>query len=197
MNQEIKSFLSMQPLKNDHFLAGLQEQLGAGLAALGSILTTKLTDPEKDLTLSNQAVETLVEAGQLFANVHQAMSQKRRFDVTPFLNPECKAASISLPVDDFLFGTDFLSKVRSNKEIKKAATEIKRPARVEYVQSTAAGSSGLKTLNWKRPYRKPRKKEDHLGGRPRNHQTKRLGGRNHYYRRAQPSSQYPRNSHRK
>nr|CAH7752491.1 unnamed protein product [Callosobruchus chinensis] len=71
-------------LKNDRLLSGLQEQLGAGMAILGSILSQKLGTPDRELILENDAVEKLAKAGQLFANVHQAVSSKRKFEIISF-----------------------------------------------------------------------------------------------------------------
>nr|CAI5837709.1 unnamed protein product [Callosobruchus analis] len=126
LNEEIRSLLPTYALKDDHFLSGLQEQLGAGMAILGSILSQKLGSPESELILADEAVEKLAEAGQLFANVHQAVSSKRKFEINPFLNTDCRSAAVKASVDDYLFGSDFLTKVKANREMKKAADEIKK-----------------------------------------------------------------------
>nr|CAI5836273.1 unnamed protein product [Callosobruchus analis] len=129
LNEEIRSLLPTYALKNDHFLPGLQEQLGAGMAILGSILSQKLGSPESELILADEAVEELAEADQLFANVHQAVSSKRIFEINPFLDTDCRSAAVKASVDDYLFGSDFLGKVKANREMKKAADEIKKPDR--------------------------------------------------------------------
>ncbi|KAJ8911216.1 hypothetical protein NQ315_014928, partial [Exocentrus adspersus] len=127
LNEEIQSFLPLYALKNEHYLCGLQEQLGAGLAILGSILSIKLEEPNKDPVLTNDNVEKLVEAGKLLTNIHQGLSLKRKFEINPHLNPDCRSAAIKTSLDDFLFGSEFLTKVKAKKEIKKAVSEIKNP----------------------------------------------------------------------
>nr|CAH7741813.1 unnamed protein product [Callosobruchus chinensis] len=116
LNEEIRSLLPAYALKNDRLLSGLQEQLGAGMAILGSILSQKLGTPDRELILENDAVEKLAEAGQLFANVHQAVSSKRKFEINLFLDIDCRSADVKACLDDYLFGSDFFTKVKANRE---------------------------------------------------------------------------------
>nr|CAH7741812.1 unnamed protein product [Callosobruchus chinensis] len=146
LNEEIRSLLPAYALKNDRLLSGLQEQLGAGMAILGSILSQKLGTPDRELILENDAVEKLAEAGQLFANVHQAVSSKRKFT--------------------------FLLRLRPIE--KKAADEIRRPVRSMFTSS--AGPSGTQSLNAKRPFHRFKKKEDQKVKRRREQYTKRIPG---------------------
>nr|CAH7735780.1 unnamed protein product [Callosobruchus chinensis] len=155
---EIRSLLPAYALKNDRLLSGLQEQLGAGMAILGSILSQKLGTPDRELILENDAVEKLAEAGQLFANVHQAVSSKRKFEINLFLDIDCRSADVKACLDDYLFGSDFFTKVKANREMKKAADEIRRPVRSMFTSS--AGPSGTQSLNAKRPFHRFKKKED-------------------------------------
>nr|CAH7763290.1 unnamed protein product [Callosobruchus chinensis] len=147
LNEEIRSLLPAYALKNDRLLSGLQEQLGAGMAILGSILSQKLGTPDRELILENDAVEKLAEAGQLFANVHQAVSSKRKIT--------------------------FLLRLRPI-ERKKAADEIRRPVRSMFTSS--AGPSGTQSLNAKRPFHRFKKKEDQKVKRRREQYTKRIPG---------------------
>nr|CAH7743647.1 unnamed protein product [Callosobruchus chinensis] len=174
LNEEIRSLLPAHALKNDRLLSGLQEQLGAGMAILGSILSQKLGTPDRELILENDAVEKLAEAGQLFANVHQAVSSKRKFEINLFLDIDCRSADVKACLDDYLFGSDFFTKVKANREMKKAADEIRRPVRSMFTSS--AGPSGTQSLNAKRPFHRFKKKEDQRVKRRREQYTKRIPG---------------------
>lgn len=102
-------------------------------------------------------MEKLVEAGQLFTNVHQGISSKREFEINPHLSSDCRSAAIKTSLDDYLFGSEFLTKVKANREMKKAAAEIKKPTTIKY---SSAGPSGTQNLNSRRPFHKTRIKED-------------------------------------
>lgn len=158
INEEVKSILPSQAIKNDHFLSTIQGQLGSSLSILGSVLSKKLTEPDKDLTLSNDIVETLVDAGQLLTNIHHAISLKRKFEINPFLNEDSRLAANKNPTDEFLFGKDFLSKFKSCQDVKKAGEEIKKNTKKTIFQ--AAGPSGLsRNLNYQHPASTTRMKE--------------------------------------
>ncbi|VEN45632.1 unnamed protein product [Callosobruchus maculatus] len=180
LNDEIRCLLPTHALKNDHFLSGLQEQLGAGMAILGSILSQKLNTPESELILTNEAVEKLAEAGQLFASVHQAVSSKRKFEINPFLDTDCRSAAVKACIDDYLFGSDFLTKVKTNREMKKAADEIKKPERSTFTSS--AGPSGTQSLNSRRPFHRFKIKEDQKVKRRKEPYTKRIPRDTHQYK---------------
>ncbi|KAJ8949104.1 hypothetical protein NQ317_004198 [Molorchus minor] len=122
MNDEVKSILSSQVNKNDYFLSSLQNQLGAGLTAIARILDEKLRDPEATVVLADDLLLSLADAAQLFASVHQALSLKRRFEVSHLLNEDCRAATAQSPIDSLLFGSAFTEKLKSHQDMKKAAS---------------------------------------------------------------------------
>ncbi|XP_050299086.1 uncharacterized protein LOC126737982 [Anthonomus grandis grandis] len=159
INDEIKSLLPTKNIKNDQFLVNIQGQIGASLAALGSILSEKLKDPNKELIISNENLEKIVDACQLMANTHYTLTLKRKFEISPHLNEEGRRAASENKSDEFLFGKDFLIKVRSSKEVKKAAEELFNQKKVNPV---VAGPSGINNnrLNYQRQYSRGKTKED-------------------------------------
>lgn len=156
MNEEIRTVLSTQIQKNDRFFFNLQEQIGAGLTAIGQILNLKITEPTSDIILDEEKLQTLADAAQLIANTHNAISLKRKFEVHPFLNEESKKASHQSSIDEFLFGSNFLEKLKSCQTIQKAASEIKRQKKNAI---PVPGPSGSQHLNSTRPQYKKRLKE--------------------------------------
>lgn len=71
--------------------------------------------------MTDDIVEKLVEGRQLFTNVHPAISFKRRFEINPHLS---RSVAIKASLDDYLFGSEFLSKVKTNKEMEKTISMI-------------------------------------------------------------------------
>ncbi|XP_023311126.1 uncharacterized protein LOC111691886 [Anoplophora glabripennis] len=157
MNEEIKSILPAQIGKNDKFLASLQDQLGAGMSAIGYIMELKLNSGNNDLILTDELLQNLRDATQLFSSVHHAISMKRKFEVNPFITEESKSAALQSPIDDYLFGSEFLNKVKTYQTMKKASDEIKKTTKKKYTPKP--GTSRGQNLNFKRAHYRTRMKE--------------------------------------
>nr|CAI5843425.1 unnamed protein product [Callosobruchus analis] len=127
LNEEVRSVIATQTQKNYRYMLHLQEQMGASLSAIGSILNLKLLDPNVPLTLDDTKLQILAEAAQLLANSFHAVSVKRRFDIQPFLSQESRDASYKCPIDEFLFGSGFLEQLKACQNVRKVAEEIKKP----------------------------------------------------------------------
>nr|CAI5845165.1 unnamed protein product [Callosobruchus analis] len=155
LNEEVRSVIATQTQKNDRYMLHLQEQMGASLSAIGSILNLKLLDPNVPLTLDDTKLQILAEAAQLLANSFHAVSVKRRFDIQPFLSQESRDASYKCPIDEFLFGSGFLEQLKACQNVRKVAEEIKKPKPSFSQPST---SLGPRDLNSKRPFYKTKKK---------------------------------------
>nr|CAI5862522.1 unnamed protein product [Callosobruchus analis] len=155
LNEEVRSVIATQTQKNDRYMLHLQEQMGASLSAIGSILNLKLLDPNVPLTLDDTKLQILAEAAQLLANSFHAVSVKRRFDIQPFLSQESRDASYKCPIDEFLFGSGFLEQLKACQNVRKVAEEIKKP---EPSFSRPSTSLGPRDLNSNRPFYKTKKK---------------------------------------
>ncbi|VEN53186.1 unnamed protein product [Callosobruchus maculatus] len=115
LNDEVRSILGTQTQKNDRYMLHLQEQMGASLSAIGSILNLKLLDPNVPLTLDEPKLQTLAEAAQLLANSFHAISVKRRLSRA----------------------------VKSLPNVRKVAEEIKKPKPSFSQPSTSLGPRDL------------------------------------------------------
>lgn len=196
LNEEVKTILTTQIQKNDNFLCNLQEQLGAGITAIGQLLNLKLVDPNTPVTLDDQKLQKLADAAQLIASTHHALSLKRKFEIQPFLNDESRGAAQQSPIDNFLFGSEFLEKLKSCQNVRKAAEDIKKPRRTFPPAADRAGPSGSSQqhLNSKRPPFKKRWKGRNKSPAPRDQssrkkttEAKRDQGRRHYFYKQQSS----------
>nr|CAI5835846.1 unnamed protein product [Callosobruchus analis] len=106
LNEEVRSIIATQTQKNDRYMIHLQEQMGASVSAIGSILNLKLLDPQ--------------QAAQLLASSFHAFSVKRRFDIQPFLSQESRDASYKCPPTfDIIGPTGFKFQVPFYKTKKK------------------------------------------------------------------------------
>ncbi|KAJ8912310.1 hypothetical protein NQ315_005914 [Exocentrus adspersus] len=114
MNEEVRSIITNQIAKNDTFFSSLQDQLGAGLSVLGSILTQHLNS--NGGIDSTEIIQKLSDAAQLFLS-----------EVIPLINEEGRLAAQHASIDEYLFGSGFLQKVTSTKTVKKASNTLKNP----------------------------------------------------------------------
>nr|CAI5858970.1 unnamed protein product [Callosobruchus analis] len=123
LNEEVKSILTTQTQKNYRYMLHLEEQTGASLSAIGSILNLKLLDPNVSLTLDEAKLQTLAKAAHLLANCFHAILVKRKFDIQPFLNQESRDASYKCPMDECLFGSGLLEQLKACQNVQKVAEE--------------------------------------------------------------------------
>lgn len=86
------------------------------------------------------------------SNVHHAISLKRKYEVNPVPSEDCRKASNKTQITEYLFGTDFLSQIKSHPELKKVGADLKKSTKRE--DTSAAGPS--RYLNVQRPFKKQR-----------------------------------------
>lgn len=122
INQEVRMALSESVLRRDARLASLQQQVAASLSAIGLALTHML----KETGGGNKThIELLSDAGRLLANVHYSESVSRRELIALNLNKDLKEVLTSTPIAESLFGNDLDSRVKSAKDLEKAALQLK------------------------------------------------------------------------
>ncbi|CAH1969894.1 unnamed protein product [Acanthoscelides obtectus] len=121
INNEVEPCLIKSLLEHDRFMRALQQQLAHGLSAVGAVMETMMPNKEQADTM-----KSLVEACQLFTDVHHGLSVHLRFKVIPHLNPECKRVVDNFEIDDFLFNTKFAETMKNKQAIKKAGTDFKK-----------------------------------------------------------------------
>ncbi|KAJ8943987.1 hypothetical protein NQ314_009570 [Rhamnusium bicolor] len=154
MNEELRSILTTQVAKADKFFCNLQDQLGAGLAVIGYMITQKLNSGENT---KNEIITKLSDAVQLFLSVHHALSVKRKWEVNPLINEDSRLAVQQTSIGEYLFGSEFLEKVNSSKLVKKAGDILKKTFKKGY--NLNPGTSSTQNLNFKHSSYKTRMKE--------------------------------------
>ncbi|XP_011883555.1 PREDICTED: uncharacterized protein LOC105570727 [Vollenhovia emeryi] len=105
-------------IKRDEYHSKDQNQVGIVLCALGEAIS-ELLKPELQRSLvpeARSAVLKINEGAKILADLFYRPSLSRRAQIMPTLNLIPKNTADNLPVNDFLFGTDF------GEELKKAST---------------------------------------------------------------------------
>lgn len=156
LNQEVLPVISNYTLKKDKYQIFDQNQLSAGITAIGAginilLENTEASDKAKLLPL-------LSDAGRLLVDLHHNMSIRRRAFITPALNKAAKDIIDTSPVDNFLFGSDFGDRCKAIKVVERSSNDIKSlnlNKNTVFKKPKAPGVSYKqnKPLNWKGPSR--------------------------------------------
>ncbi|KAG5878668.1 hypothetical protein JTB14_015601 [Gonioctena quinquepunctata] len=120
VNPELDAILSSL----DKVLAGLQDRLGIGLAAVGSVLNKMLSGDISEETRS-QITPDLVDAGRIFCEVHFFISKHRKHQFYPTLDKTVQKVAEESKYDNFLFGSNFHEQCKSAQTIQKTSRELK------------------------------------------------------------------------
>ncbi|KAG5899175.1 hypothetical protein JTB14_029007 [Gonioctena quinquepunctata] len=123
VNPEMDAILSSLDKKKDSVLAGLQDKLGTGLAAIGSVLNKMLSGDISEETRS-QITPDLVDAGRIFCEVHFLISKHRKHQFYPTLDKTVQKVAEESKHDNFLFGSDFHEQCKSAQTIQKTSREL-------------------------------------------------------------------------
>ncbi|KAJ8980493.1 hypothetical protein NQ317_000609 [Molorchus minor] len=124
LNMEVKRAITQQHLERDERLAGVQNQLGAALGAVGKALTFCL---EKEGEEWNKLIELLGDAGKLLASVHYAESQSRRVLASAGINKTFKSTLTEVSVDGWLFGENLGERMKTTKALDKTLEDLRIP----------------------------------------------------------------------
>lgn len=130
INPEIKSALSQLAIKKDAFQYAAQNQLGAGINAIGAALTEILiaegsTDREVD---TQKLIERLADAGRILSDLHHEMSKTRKSFIIPGLNSIVKNIANDSPIDAWLFGEKFAENLKAAKSMEKSSKDLTKPS---------------------------------------------------------------------
>lgn len=122
LNPEIKTALSALAIKKDHYQYLAQNQLGAGINAIGAALTEVLkAERSTELVVdSTKFIERLADAGRILADLHHDMSKTRKSFIVPGLNPIIKLIADESSIDGLLFGKKFSENLKAAKVMEKA-----------------------------------------------------------------------------
>nr|XP_034194204.1 uncharacterized protein LOC117610677 [Osmia lignaria] len=171
LNPEIKTALSALAGKKDHYQYLAQNQLGAGINAIGAALTEVLK-AEKSIELavdSTKFIERLADAGRILADLHHDMSKTRKSFIVPGLNPIVKQIADESPIDGLLFGEKFSENLKAAKVMEKASKDVIKQGGSGYRKSI-----GITSRDENRRYQSSRWKQS---GYPSHHQGEKLNWR--------------------
>lgn len=127
---------SASTLKRDGFQAQAQAQVGAALNALGKGISA-IMKPEILSWLPEEAkggLSQLADGIRLLADHQHGLSMARWAFISPAFNLLGKTAADSAPVDEFLFGKEFVEALKQAQSAEKAARELLQPPKPKQPQ---------------------------------------------------------------
>lgn len=170
INQEVVAIMSDVAIKRDGYQAKFQNQLGAGLGAIGSALNYCLNAEITKQKENQKLISYLGDAGKLLTDLHHSLSLSRRSFITPNLNKNFKVLADNSPLDDFLYGKEFGERLKTTKNMEKFGKDLKaqtnnsinapkeryirrKPSYANSAHRNLGNLSGSSPLNWKGPSR--------------------------------------------
>lgn len=123
-NPEVQVLISQAENKKDGFLMDLQNQLGKGIAALGTAITNLLATQNSEAE-PNPVLTDLVEAGKMLCTVHHSMTTHRKYLLSTNFSTKIQKIATAQARDTMLFGDDFGEKCKSAKNLETVARELK------------------------------------------------------------------------
>lgn len=123
LNPLIQKAVSEATTKRDIKFSAFQNQLGAGIVAIGVAITNILKEKrgEQNVTL----LKPLGEAGRLLADLFHQESCLRR-ELSAFtLKQELKEEILKSPIDQWLFGQDLQARIDNHKSMSRSSLDLK------------------------------------------------------------------------
>ncbi|KAM0734510.1 hypothetical protein ACS0PU_011981 [Formica fusca] len=126
LNPEIKTALSALAIKKDTYQYLAQNQLGAGINAIGAALTEVLNaEKSSEQTVDvSKFIERLADAGRILSDLHHDMSKTRKSFIVPGLNPIVKHIADDSSIDKWLFGEKFSDSLKAAKVMEKSSKDL-------------------------------------------------------------------------
>jgi len=174
LNPEVKAALSTFTLQRDNEIQLFQAQLGIGVTALATSLSTMFTIKEKLEQAgisSTELIGPLSDAGRGLLGLQHSLSSLRRTVIAPNIKSNLKPLVQNSSIDKFLFGNDLPQQIKTMQELNKAGQDIRQSATFSKSKRAQAAGKATKTssrkeypsrsapLNFTRPsgHRRPQK----------------------------------------
>ncbi|XP_011496491.1 PREDICTED: uncharacterized protein LOC105361086 [Ceratosolen solmsi marchali] len=128
LNDEILPTATKMGIKSDVLEMYEQNQIGAGLVALGqaiSDLTNKSSEFEKDHDISN-ILQTLNDAAAVILDTQYNITKKRQLLMLPELHKKVRSVVRNCRADEWLYGNDFGQKIKNAKILRKEQKSCKK-----------------------------------------------------------------------
>ncbi|XP_030747605.1 uncharacterized protein LOC115876063 [Sitophilus oryzae] len=163
INPEIQPLLNATENTKDSIFSHIQNELGLGLAAMGTSLN-KLLDNDFS-NVKDDILPGLIDSAKLISQAHFLLTQHRKHQIYPILNTAMQKVARECQSDSILFGKDFAERCKSATVLKKSSLELKAAAKPG---DTFQSKQFRNNLNWKRPFTKARFKKGQTYKYPRN-----------------------------
>ncbi|XP_050313013.1 uncharacterized protein LOC126748058 [Anthonomus grandis grandis] len=167
LNEEILKILSQDTLKKDKYLAIIQSQLGASLAALGSSLNKILGQENNDQLKA--IITELSDTGKLLTDLHHYVSISTRYVIIPSLDDSLRQVVVKTTPDSKLFGSDFADKIKTARDLEKNSRDLKA-TKSGLTRNPRRAVQEADHLNWRGPSRSSMKFR-HQGQKPQQNVT--------------------------
>lgn len=118
--------MSALAIKKDTYQYLAQNQLGAGINAIGAALTEVLNaEKSSEHTVDvSKFIERLADAGRILSDLHHDMSKTRKSFIVPRLNPIVKHIADDSSIDKWLFGEKFSESLKTAKAMEKSSKDL-------------------------------------------------------------------------
>ncbi|XP_051168619.1 uncharacterized protein LOC127286273 isoform X2 [Leptopilina boulardi] len=114
INPEILETLHKRPIEKDEFIRSSQELVGSALTALGSVMTSLLSDVEMDKL---KVLNGLNDAAKILTSSFHLDTDKRRSNIISWKPKPIQKILVSTKPDEFLFGEFGFSPTQSRWSI--------------------------------------------------------------------------------
>lgn len=151
INPEIQVLLNGTESTKDSIFCHIQNEMGLGLAAMGTALNKMLDNDFSNI--KDDILPGLIDSAKLIAQAHFLLTQHRKHQIYPMLNTAMQKVARECSSDSVLFGKEFAEKCKSATVIKKSSLELKAASKPVDTLRTKQFRSDL---NWRRPFTKAR-----------------------------------------
>ncbi|KAJ2953551.1 hypothetical protein O0L34_g1153 [Tuta absoluta] len=159
LNQEIIPVLSDAAKNRDKLLEKSQNQLGLGISGL----TNLASDIIEDKTDKIELLKKLSEISQIFLDLHNEDTKRRRKLITSSLDKKFLNMISDVKRDTYLFGVNLSEKIKASKSAERSGLQIKRTDQTALVSRKQHYQQG----NWRNPTRAPAQRALRQGGKNR------------------------------
>lgn len=110
VNPEILETLHRRPIEKDEFVRSSQEMVGSALTALGTVMTSLLSEGECDKL---KVLNSLNDTAKILTSLYHLDTDKRRSNIISWKPTPVQKILVSTKPDEFLFGKNLSGRIRA------------------------------------------------------------------------------------
>ncbi|KAJ8964279.1 hypothetical protein NQ314_005013 [Rhamnusium bicolor] len=122
LNEVVAGASTQAVLRRDVRLSNLQNQLGAGMTAIGRAISAIIPNEEGGRLL---AIEALGDASRLLLDIFNQETKARQDLVAINLNKDIKDVFDKVHADEWLFGANLEEKLKASKDLARSSLDLK------------------------------------------------------------------------